>query len=190
MPSSTPLARRALLSGRHSRSLETPCPERIVEVFDRHGVEYLVVGGVAARAYGATRETRDFDCLVRRAKVNLDQLALALRELHARLRVHGLSDAEAAQLPMQIDAASLNAIEISTWRTDAGDLDVLIDIPGRDGLRRRYEDLTPNARALEYAGVAVRVAGLGDIIASKEWANRPKDREALPELYDLRNRSY
>ncbi len=91
---------------------------------------------------------------------------------------------------MQIDAASLNAIEISTWRTDAGDLDVLIDIPGRDGLRRRYEDLTPNARALEYAGVAVRVAGLGDIIASKEWANRPKDREALPELYDLRNRSY
>lgn len=163
--------------------------ERLVEVFDRHGVEYLIVGGVAARAYGASRATKDFDCLVRRARENLDRLAAAMRELNARLRVEGLSDAEAAQLPMQIDAVALNAIEISTWRTDAGDLDVLVDIPGRDGRRRHYEDLADNAHALEYEGMAVRVAGLADIIASKEWANRPKDREALPELYELRDRA-
>jgi hypothetical protein len=31
----------------------------------------------------------------------------------------------------------------------------------------------------------VVVADLHDIIASKEWANRPKDQEALPELRDL-----
>jgi hypothetical protein len=37
--------------------------------------------------------------------------------------------------------------------------------------------------------MVVRVAGLGDIIASKEWANRPKDREALPELHELRDRA-
>jgi hypothetical protein len=163
--------------------------ERLVEVFDRHGVEYLIVGGVAARAYGASRTTKDFDCLVRRARENLDRLATAMRELNARLRIEGLSDAEAAQLPMQIDAVALNAIEISTWRTDAGDLDVLVDIPGRDGRRRQYEDLAANARALDYAGMSVRVAGLADIIASKEWANRPKDREALPELYELRDRT-
>lgn len=164
-------------------------PERLVEAFDRHGVEYLIVGGVAARAYGATRETKDFDCLVRRARDNLDRLAAAMRELNARLRVQGLSDAEAAQLPMQIDAVTLNAVEISTWRTDAGDLDVLVDIPGRDGLRRRYEDLAGDAHVLEYAGLEVRVAALGDIIASKEWADRPKDREALPELRELRDRA-
>ena len=29
-----------------------------------------------------------------------------------------------------------------------------------------------------YAGVVVRVASLDDIVASKEWADRPKDREA------------
>jgi len=32
----------------------------------------------------------------------------------------------------------------------------------------------------------LRVASLDDIIASKEWSNRPKDREALPELRSLR----
>jgi hypothetical protein len=31
----------------------------------------------------------------------------------------------------------------------------------------------------------VRVAALDDIIASKEWANRPKDHEALTELRRL-----
>ena len=32
------------------------------------------------------------------------------------------------------------------------------------------------------------IAALDDIIASKEGADRPKDREALPELYALRDR--
>ena len=164
-------------------------PERLVEALHRHGVEYLIVGGVAARAYGASRETKDFDCLVRRARDNLDRLAAAMRELNARLRVEGLSDAEAAQLPVQIDAMTLNAIEISTWRTDAGDLDVLVDIPGRDGVHRQYEDLASRAQVLDYAGMAVHVAGLDDIIASKEWADRPKDRAVLPELRELRDRS-
>lgn len=160
-------------------------PQRLVGALGRHGVEYLIVGGVAARAYGATRETKDFDCLVRRAKENLERLAAAMRELNARLRVEGLSDAEAAQLPTRVDALTLNAMEISTWTTDAGDLDVLVYLPGQDGARRPYEDLAVDARRLDYDGVAVQVAGLGDIIASKEWANRPKDREALPELRAL-----
>jgi hypothetical protein len=34
-------------------------------------------------------------------------------------------------------------------------------------------------------GFAIRVAALEDIIASKEWANRPKDQAALPELRAL-----
>ena len=74
---------------------------------------------------GASRETKEFDCLVRRVRDNLDRLAAAMRELNARLRVQGLSEVEAAGLPLQIDALTLNALEISTWSTDAGDLDVL-----------------------------------------------------------------
>lgn len=115
----------------------------------------------------------------------LGRVAAALRELHARLRVEGLSDDEAAALPMSIDADILGRLEISTWRTDAGDVDVLTDLPARDGRRLDYAALSARADRLQLHGATVSVAALDDVIASKEWADRPKDREALPELRGL-----
>ncbi len=109
---------------------------RILGTLDRHGVEYLLVGGVSAQARGAQRVTKDLDLIPRGVNENLNRLAAAMRELHARLSVEGLSDAEAQTLPVRLDAEMLRGLEFSTWRTDAGDLDVLRNIPARDGVRR------------------------------------------------------
>jgi hypothetical protein len=160
----------------------------LVEVLDRHGVEYLIVGGIAGQAYGATRETQDLDCVFRRSKANLGHLADALLELRAHLRVSGMSDEEMAALPVRLDAETLARSEISTWRTDAGDIDLLADIPAAHGARRSYEDLLPRSSLLNAGGVSVMVADLDDVIQSKEWANRDKDRAALPELHELLKR--
>ena len=100
-----------------------------------------------------------------------------------------MTDEEAAELPFQLDAIAFERMGITNWRTDAGDLDVMVDMPNREGRRLRYDDLLANARSIDHAGLVIRVAGLDDIIASKEWANRPKDHEALPELYELRERA-
>ncbi|MGH3370903.1 MAG: hypothetical protein ACRDPR_12980 [Nocardioidaceae bacterium] len=110
-----------------------------------------------------------------------------MRELQAYLRVGGLSDEEARALPTRVDADSLARMDISTWRTDAGDFDVLTAIPTRDGGRAFYDELVARAQRVEVGTVTVHVAALADIIASKEWANRPKDREALDELRRLRD---
>ncbi len=158
---------------------------KISECFDRHGVEYLIVGGVGAQLHGATRPTSDFDSLPETSEENLDRLARALRELGAFLRVEGLSEEEARALPVQLDGETLARMDISTWTTDGGDLDVLTALPTRDGGRSRYEELVLRASSVDFGGVPVRVAALADIIASKEWANRPKDRDALDELHRL-----
>jgi hypothetical protein len=68
---------------------------RLIGVLNGHEVEYILVGGVAAAAYGAERETEDADCVVRRERANLERLAAAPRELHARLRISHVSDEEA-----------------------------------------------------------------------------------------------
>ncbi len=93
----------------------------LVEVLERHGVEYLLRGWRGPRiGYGATRPTEDTDCVVRRERENLRRLTAALRELHARLRIGGMSDEEARSLPVQVDASMLETAGMSTWMTEAG----------------------------------------------------------------------
>lgn len=162
---------------------------RLIEALDRHGVEYLICGGAAARAYGSDRPTEDADCVVRRERANLDRLAAAMVELHARLRVAGLSDEEARALPVQLDGATLVDLSTTTWMTDAGAFDVLDGLEAPNGRLVPYEELAERATVLHGDGFSIRAAALDDIIAAKERAGRPKDREALPGLRAIRDRA-
>ena len=54
---------------------------KIIELFGRHGVEYLVIGGQAAILHGSPQLTRDTDLCYRRTPENLERLAAALREM-------------------------------------------------------------------------------------------------------------
>ena len=49
--------------------------ESLVSLLDRHGVAYVLVGGLAAVAHGATRATFDIDIVPRWETQNLDALA-------------------------------------------------------------------------------------------------------------------
>ena len=160
---------------------------RLIEVLDRYEVEYLIVGGAAAYAYGAERPTEDADCVVRRERSNLDRLAAALRELNARLRVGGMTDAEARTLPVQIDSTALDMAGMSSRMTDAGPFDVLAGLEATNGRLVPYEELAERANVIQGDGFAIRAASLEDIIIAKERADRAKDREAPPELRKLRD---
>ena len=69
--------------------------------------------------------------------------------------------------------------------TDAGPIDVLVELSDPTGGRHPYRDLVTRAARHRIGAVAVQLAALEDIVASKEAAGRPKDRDALPELLDL-----
>lgn len=165
-------------------------PGRIIGTLDRHNVDYILVGGLGAAAHGATRPTYDFDALTSRTDDNLDRVAAALTELGGFYRVDGLTDDEARALPTVIDRHTLRNATISTWRTDAGDVDILTEMPGVDGQPHTYADLHATAIDGRLRGEAVRVAALDDIIASKRYANRSKDQQALPELNRLARRQH
>lgn len=126
--------------------------------------------------------------MVSRERANLGRLAAALRELHARLRVGGMTDAEARALLVQIDATSLDLAGMSTWMTDAGPCDILAGLEAADGHLVPYEELASRLSVLQGDGFVIRAAALEDIIVAKERANRSKDHEALPELRALRDR--
>jgi hypothetical protein len=154
-----------------------------LSALERHQVSFVAVGGLAAQWQGAGRPTKDLDVCPAWDHENLDRVARALQDLGARLKI---ADSSPEGVAIPIDAVMLSRMEITTWRTDAGDLDILLGIP-RDSRWNlaRYEQLRENAIVLEIGEHTILVAALEDIIRSKEIANRPPDHEALPELRQL-----
>jgi hypothetical protein len=70
-----------------------PGREAILETLERHGVEYVVIGGAAAQARGWPRLTNDIDVTPERSKENLSRLAGALEELSGTRRATGRPEA-------------------------------------------------------------------------------------------------
>lgn len=154
--------------------------EGIVEVLNRQGVRYVVIGGYAGVLHGSPRTTEDLDITPDTAHENLERLANALRELDAKLMPPGAGE----PLDWPWSAEAFAPFTTLTTRTRCGDLDICLrpDAPG--GKHFTYGDLARNAVVIEL-DAEIPVASLEDVIASKEASGRDKDARALPELRDL-----
>lgn len=162
----------------------------IFEALNDHGVEFVLVGGSAAILWGATRATRDVDCVAERSTDNLQRLCDALRQMgNPRLRIGGVDDVTAGELSAELlHPDFFDRTAVSTWRTDAGSIDILSEIPTTHGEPVGYDELRSRATFTPTGRIAIPVASLDDIIESKRAADREKDRDALPELERLRRR--
>jgi hypothetical protein len=140
-------------------------PEPILETLVRHGVDFVVVGGLAGIAHGSAYNTEDVDVAYERSLENLQRLAAALRELGATLR------GAPAGLPFQLDAETLRSGLNFTFDTRFGSLDILGDPAGAP----KYDELRAAGAPTDLWGVAVRVSSLDHLIAMKEAAGRPRD---------------
>jgi hypothetical protein len=139
------------------------------------GVDFVVVGGIAAVAHGASVGTSDLDVLYGRDLPNLDRLACVLAPFHPYLR--GVP----AGLPFALDVATLRRGLNFTLTTDLGDLDLLGEMLGVGG----YDAALPRSLNVEIYGRHVRVVGLEDLVAAKRAAGRAKDLLVLGELETL-----
>jgi hypothetical protein len=137
----------------------------------RHGVDFVVVGGVAAQLEGAPILTFDLDVLYDKNPENLDRLLTALRELKARYR-------DPAGRHIEPDAEKLATLRLHLLLTELGALDVL----GSIGNGLTYQDLLGRTLSYQLGESEVRVLELAAVIETKEQANRDKDRAALPVL--------
>ncbi|MDP9184375.1 MAG: hypothetical protein M3O29_01745, partial [Actinomycetota bacterium] len=147
-------------------------PRAIFDVLDRHGVRYVLIGGMAAILHGAAHVTTDVDVVPQDARENLERLSSALKEVHARIRVRG----EPGGVPFDHSDESLARVRIWKLQTDKGDLDITFEPSGTHG----YEDLQRDAVVMHLRSGDVTVASLADVVRSKEAADRPRDRAVLP----------
>lgn len=152
-------------------------PLSVFRSLDRHGVRFVVIGGLGGRLHGSPTVTRDTDICYERSPENLERLAEALRELDVELR--GVGEA----VPFLLDAKTLAAGDHFTFTSSAGDLDVLGTPAGVGG----FDDLAERAEVFDLDGLEVLVASIDDLMRMKRAAGRPKDLIELEVLGAVRD---
>ena len=152
-------------------------PGRILQVLDKHGVRFVLIGALAARLYGFPRLTADADITPGNDPPNLSRLAKALRELKAKVYTEAIPEGLAFDCSAEVLARA------AMWNlvTTAGRIDIAFKPAGTAG----YDDLAAGAVRFEAFGVEFLAASVDDIIRSKEAAGRPKDREDVALLRAL-----
>lgn len=150
---------------------ETFDPNPVLERFAQAEIDFVVIGGVAGGIHGSSFGTYDVDLAYSREPENLEKVAELLRSLDAKLR------GAPAGLPFLLDAATLKAGANFTFTTSLGAIDLLGDPAGAPP----YERLRAAATVIDVRGHDVRVASLDHLIAMKEAAGRPKDRQQATE---------
>jgi hypothetical protein len=150
--------------------------ERVLQVLARGEVEFIVVGGLAARFYGSARLTDDVDILYRRSRENIERLARTLAPVSPRLR--GAPEG----LPFRFDAPTIQQGLNFTLLTDIGSIDCLGEISGIGG----YDAARRQAVEGDVFGVRCLFLSLDDLMVAKRAAGRKKDLEMLAELMMIR----
>lgn len=152
--------------------------EAICAVIDRHGVEGVIIGGVAGILHGSELNTRDFDIVPLDTEENLARLAEALLDLNAEV----LHAGKVRRFP---DGTWLRSAKLWAFETRLGGFDVLFAPSGAPPIDELWSKSVP---IQINKGIEVRVASLDDLIAMKKAAGRNKDLLAIPILEYLRDR--
>ena len=139
------------------------------------GVEFIIVGGVAATVHGSARLTQDIDVVCARTDENLERLVESLAPFNPYLR--GAPEG----LPFDWSTATLRRGLNFTLTTTLGDIDVLGEITGGGG----YPDLLPHSFEVDLFGHRCSCLELAWLIRTKRAAGRPRDLETVAELEAL-----
>jgi hypothetical protein len=133
-------------------------PIRIVASLEVHGVQYVLVGGLAAAAHGSPLDTDDVDILLPLDGDNLDRVGLVLLELGAE----------------PIGTPDDHRV---SYRTAAGRLDMI-------ELGSRYFEIDTRAMTVDVGrGISARVASAEDLAELKRSSG---DLAAAAHLSSLR----
>lgn len=148
---------------------------RLLQVLSDAGVEFILVGGLAANAHGSARVTSDVDVVYARNRANLGRLVTALAPLEPYLR------GAPPGLPFDWSVATLRAGLNFTLITTEGPIDLLGEIVGGG----TYEDLLAHSSTVPAFDRDVKLLDLPWLIRVKRAAGRHRDLEVIAELEAL-----
>ena len=128
-------------------------------------VDFVVIGGAAAIAHGSAVTTEDLDVCAPLVGDSAVRIVASLQDLRPLFRMRPDLG------PVLADNRHLPLLKNLYLRTDAGQLDVLGELPDVC----TYGELVPRSVTMDVDGIACRVIDIDTLIAAKRAAGRDKD---------------
>jgi Nucleotidyl transferase of unknown function (DUF2204) len=148
----------------------------IFRALQRHGVDFVIVGGHAVNFHGHTRLTEDVDIVWLRSEDAATKLLGALTEIEAQYIGKEIDPATKIERLYPINLPFIRLTHLMMLVTRFGFLDIFDYVPSLP-----EEDITELLRtSVEFRGL--KYASLDWLRKMKEKAGRPKDREDLENL--------
>jgi hypothetical protein len=140
-------------------------------------VEFVLIGGFAAVAHGATLVTRDVDICCRFSEANLKCLEKALGELHPVHRSR-------PDLPFSFTPEQCARLKNLYLKTDLGAVDCLGEVLGLGD----YDAVLRQSVEVELPFGRCRILEIDGLIRAKEAMNRDHDRITVRQLREIKKR--
>jgi hypothetical protein len=134
-------------------------------------VEFVLVGGFAAVAHGATMVTRDVDVCCRFSEANLMRIQNALADLHP---VHH----SRPDMPLELTPEQCASLKNLYLKTDLGVVDCWGELLGVGG----FEQAAQHVVEVETPSGKCRILDLDTLIVAKEAVGRDHDLITVKHL--------
>ena len=136
----------------------------VLNAFDRHEVDYILIGGVAVILHGMERLTRDVDIFVKMDAENIDALRKALHSIFDDTSIEEITFEELKKYP------------VIRYGTPNG---FYIDIMARLGEVVSFEDL--EYETIAYQGTKIRIGTPETLYKLKK--NTVRDRDKIDAIF-------
>ena len=153
-----------------------PSPESLLQRLLDHEVRFVIVGGYAAVAHGASLVTQDLDICCPFTAGNLLRLQAAVSDLRPAHRM------TPQRIPLKLTAASCRGLKNLYLATDLGPLDCLCRILGVGD----YKAARAASRRVRIGRHWCRILDIQPLIIAKLAMGRPRDIEAVRQLRAIR----
>ncbi|MDD5089975.1 MAG: hypothetical protein PHQ23_03575 [Candidatus Wallbacteria bacterium] len=136
----------------------------LLNLFAKHKVRYLVIGGYAVMKYSEPRFTKDLDLWIAADRKNADCVFTALKEFGAPLVNLTIDDFTKQEYFYQMGKPPLR-------------VDIMMSIPGIE-----FEEAWKNRVIVELNSEEIPFISKKDLIRAKEASGRPQDLIDLSKL--------
>ncbi len=139
----------------------------LLGLFQRHGVQYVLVGGFAVNYYGYVRTTQDIDLLVFPSADNAQRIMIALSEF-------GFGG---AGIPQELFEREGSAVHLGT---EPNRIDILTNLKGVSNSM-----IFAGSQIVDVDEVPVRIISFDHLVEVKRSSDRPRDLADADELVKI-----